>query len=236
MKIAVCDDEKVYRYEIIDLLNMYAAENNIILNVTEFDDGRELVTSKTVFDMIFLDHQMRDLNGLDTIKSIREKNIDTKVVFVSSYSDIVFDSMKYNAYRFIVKPVSREKLYEAMDSALEMSSSERKLIVKDENYNESIVVYEKDIIYAQADNVYTYIITDEGTYRYPYNLSALEEELDSGGFFRTNRSYIVNLEHINSYDKTGITLSNGHKAVISRAKYKDFNACYLNYIKRSASR
>ena len=117
-----------------------------------------------------------------------------------------------------------------------MSSSERKLIVKDENYNESIVVYEKDIIYAQADNVYTYIITDEGTYRYPYNLSALEEELDSGGFFRTNRSYIVNLEHINSYDKTGITLSNGHKAVISRAKYKDFNACYLNYIKRSASR
>ena len=236
MKIAVCDDEKVYRYEIIDLLNMYAAENNIILNVTEFDDGRELVTSKTVFDMIFLDHQMRDLNGLDTIKSIREKNIDTKVVFVSSYSDIVFDSMKYNAYRFIVKPVSREKLYEAMDSALEMSSSERKLIVKDENYNESIVVYEKDIIYAQADNVYTYIITDEGTYRYPYNLSALEEELDSGGFFRTNRSYIVNLEHINSYDKTGITLSNGHKAVISRAKYKDFNACYLNYIKRPASR
>ena len=236
MKIAVCDDEKVYRYEIIDLLNMYAAENNIILNVTEFDDGRELVTSKTVFDMIFLDHQMRDLNGLDTIKSIREKNIDTKVVFVSSYSDIVFDSMKYNAYRFIVKPVSREKLYEAMDSALEMSSSERKLIVKDENYNESIVVYEKDIIYAQADNVYTYIITDEGTYRYPYNLSALEEELDSGGFFRTNRSYIVNLEHINSYDKTGITLSNGHKAVISRSKYKDFNACYLNYIKRSASR
>lgn len=236
MKIAVCDDEIVYRYEIIDLLNMYAAENNIILNVTEFDDGRKLVTSKTVFDMIFLDHQMRDLNGLDTIKSIREKNIDTKVVFVSSYSDIVFDSMKYNAYRFIVKPVSREKLYEAMDSALEMSSSERKLIVKDENYNESIVVYEKDIIYAQADNVYTYIITDEGTYRYPYNLSALEEELDSGGFFRTNRSYIVNLEHINSYDKTGITLSNGHKAVISRAKYKDFNACYLNYIKRSASR
>lgn len=236
MKIAVCDDEKVYRYEIIDLLNMYAAENNIILNVTEFDDGRKLVTSKTVFDMIFLDHQMRDLNGLDTIKSIREKNIDTKVVFVSSYSDIVFDSMKYNAYRFIVKPVSREKLYEAMDSALEMSSSERKLIVKDENYNESIVVYEKDIIYAQADNVYTYIITDEGTYRYPYNLSALEEELDSGGFFRTNRSYIVNLEHINSYDKTGITLSNGHKAVISRSKYKDFNACYLNYIKRSASR
>ena len=236
MKIAVCDDEKLFRYEIIDLLNNYSKENNIILDITEFDDGGKLVASGTVFDMIFLDHQMNELNGLDTIKSIREKNIKTKVVFVSSYSEIVFDSLKYNTFRFIVKPVSREKLYEAMDSALEISSSERKLIVKDEMYNESIVVYEKDVIYAQADNVYTYIITENGSYRYPYNLSSLEEELGSVGFFRTNRSYIVNLEYIRSYDKTGITLSNGHKAVISRAKYKDFNNCYLNYIKNSASR
>ena len=236
MKIAVCDDEKVFRNEVIDLLNKYAKENNIILDISEFDDGGKLVASKTVFDMIFLDHQMNELSGLDTIKCIREKNIDTKVVFVSSYSEIVFDSMKYSAFRFIVKPVNREELFEAMDSALEIRNNERKLIVKDETYNESIVVYEKDMIYAQADNVYTYIITEKGSYRYPYNLSTLEEKLDSGAFFRTNRSYIVNLEHINSYDKTGITLSNGHKAVISRAKYKEFNNCYLNYIKNAASR
>ena len=236
MKIAVCDDEKLFRREIIDLLDIYAAEKNIVTDITEFDDGMKLAASGTVFDMIFLDHQMEELNGLDTIKSIREKNIDTKVVFVSSYPEIVFDSMKYNAFRFIVKPVGREKLFEALDSALEILGSERRLVVRDETYNESIVIYEKDIIYAQADNVYTCIITEKGSYRYPYTLSALEEELGTGGFFRTNRSYIVNLEHIVSFDKTGMTLSNGHKAVISRAKYKEFNSFYLNYLKNSASR
>ncbi len=73
MKIAVCDDEKVFRNEVIDLLNKYAEENNIILDISEFDDGGKLVASKTVFDMIFLDHQMNELSGLDTIKCIREK-------------------------------------------------------------------------------------------------------------------------------------------------------------------
>ena len=190
MKIAVCDDEKVFRSEFIELLKSYAAE----------------------------------------------KNIDTKVVFVSSYSDVVFDTMKYKAFRFIVKPVNREKLFEAIDAAREDKSSENKLIVRDETYNESIVVYEKEIIYAQADNVYTYIITEKGSFRYPYGLSALEEQLSSACFFKTNRSYIVNLEYIRSFDKTGITLSNGHKAVITRSKYKDFNNYYLNYLKNSASR
>lgn len=61
--------------------------------------------------------------------------------------------MKYNAFRFIVKPVSKDKLYEAMDSALEISNSERKLIVKDEMYNESIVVYKKTL-YMRRQTMY----------------------------------------------------------------------------------
>ncbi|MBP7185760.1 MAG: response regulator transcription factor [Ruminococcus sp.] len=233
MKIAVCDDEKIFRNDLIRLLDLYCTERGQVILTDEYDDGSKLLKSPISYDIILLDHQMEFLSGLDTIKALREKNNSTKVVFVSSYSEIVFDSMKYNAFRFLVKPVEKEKLFEAIDEAIKELNSEFKIVVKDTEYNQSIVIPEKDIIYAQADNVCSIIETENGSYRYSYNLSYLEEELRSDFFMRIHRSYLVNFNHITSFDKSGVVLSNGHKAVISRNNYKDFSNYYLNYIKSS---
>lgn len=231
MKIAVCDDEKLFRNDLVRTLNQYCTERGQVILIDEYDDGSKLLKSTASYDIIFLDHQMKNLSGLDTIKSLRDKNNSTKVVFVSSYADIVFDSMKYNTFRFLVKPVDKDKLFEAVDEAINELSSEFKIVAKDIEYNQSVVIPEKDIIYAQAENVYTYIVTESASYRYPYNLSNLGDELRSDFFMRTHRSYLVNFNHITSFDKSGIILSNGHKAVVSRSKYKDFSTFYMNYIK-----
>ena len=233
MKIAVCDDEKVFRNELIRMIDQYCTERGQVIPTDEYDDGSKLLNSTIPYDIILLDHQMGYLNGLDTIKALREKNSSAKVVFVSSYSEVVFDSMKYNAFRFLVKPVDKEKLYEAIDEAIKELGSEYKIVVRDTEYNKSIVVPEKDIIYAQAENVYTYITTENASYRYSSNLSHLEEELRSDFFMRIHRSYLVNFNHIASFDKTGVVLSNGHRAVISRAKFKEFSNNYMNYVKRA---
>lgn len=231
MKIAVCDDEKIFRNDLVRLLNQYCSERGQVILIDEYDDGSKLIKSKTSYDIIFLDHQMKSLNGLDTIKYLRDKKNYTKVVFVSSYSEIVFDSMKYNTFRFLVKPVQKDKLFEAVDEAIDEINAEYKIIVKDTEYNESIIIPEKDIIYAQAENVYTYIVTENASYRYSYNLSHLENEIKSDFFMRTHRSFLVNFNHITSFDKSGITLSNGQKAVVSKTKFKEFSTYYLNYIK-----
>ena len=233
MRIAVCDDEAFFRNALIELLGKYSAEHDILFNIFEFDDGKKLIADSGAYDIIFLDHQMKELNGLDTIRMLRERNKDTKVIFVSSYSEVVFDSMKYNTFRFLVKPVDSEKLREALDSVVSEMSAASKITAKDTEYGENVVIPEKDIIYAQADNIYTYITTEGGTYRYADNISALEEELRSDFFFRSNRSYIVNLNFVTAYDKSAITLSNGHKAVLSRTRYKEFAARYMNFLKRS---
>lgn len=107
MHIAVCDDELYFRKILIKDLNTYAAEYGLELIIYEYRDGNDLLTSNISFDVIFMDYRMEERNGLDTVSVLRKRNIDTKVIFISSYKEVVFDSMKVNTFRFLVKPYNK---------------------------------------------------------------------------------------------------------------------------------
>ena len=232
MKIAICDDEQYFRNVLSEELDIYFRERRIDFDVFCFSNGTDMLNSGISFDLIFLDYYMGQLNGIDVIKLMRERNNDTKVIFVSSYPDVVFESMKYRTYRFLVKPVDRAKFIEAVDSAIMEDKKDFKIIARDQ-YNENVAIPEKDIIYIQADNIYAIIITENDTYKYMNSLAKLIGELRSDCFFKSNRSYVVNMDHIISYTKTEITLSNSQKALLSRTRYKAFKEAYFNHIKRN---
>lgn len=231
MHIAICDDEQVFRHRIRDELINYSSDHGYTFIIHEFTDGSELLYSKLSFDVIFLDYQMRDINGIDTVDSLRKRDDNTTVIFVSSYPEIVFESMKYRTFPFLIKPLEKEKLVEAVDAIIKEKQNLVHIVVKDEANQKNISVPANEIIYAQAENVYTSIVTEKGSYIYVHNISKLEDELCDGFFFRTNRSYIVNVNYVVSYSVKEIILINGHKALISKSKYKNFKQAYLTYLK-----
>lgn len=61
---------------------------------------------------------MKDKNGIDTVSALRQRNNNTHVIFASSYKDVVFDSLKVKTFRFLIKPIEKEKLYEALNSLI----------------------------------------------------------------------------------------------------------------------
>ena len=206
MHIAVCDDESFFRKTLSEELYIYADKHGLNFIIYEYSDGMELLAADMSFDLIFMDHQMTDKNGLDTVSVLRKRNVDTTVIFVSSYKDVVFDSMKVNAFRFLVKPFEKEDLYEALDSVNQ----------------KNITIPENEIIYAQADNIYAEVVTAQGIFLYSNKISLLVKKLNEEYFYRSNRSYIVNFNYIIGYSKKEIEFSNGQKALISSSKFKDF--------------
>lgn len=234
MKIAICDDEKIYRDDLIKKTDIYFRTTGIDVVYFEFSDGNDLMNSSIDFDLIFIDHKMKNINGLETVSHLRARGNDTHVIFVSSYKDIVFDSMIVKAFRFLIKPVSEDKLREALDSFLSETVKCPSVIVHDESSLAVCNIKENTIIYAQAENVYTKIFTQNNTYVFRNTLSKFEEELKSSFFFRVHRSYIVNLSYIESFSKTDILLSTQEKVPISKKRYKPFREDFFEFVKKES--
>lgn len=234
MRIAICDDEEIFTQRLMNMLDEYASERGLKFIYYGFCDGSALLASDIRFDIIFMDYLMKEKNGVDTTAVLRERNDETHVIFVSSYRDIVFDSMKVRAFRFLVKPVDRDKLFEALDSVINDMTRVCSLPLYDEANDVMRRVFEKDIIYAQAENNYTLIHCINNSYKYTNTLSAFEKLLSSDFFFRPHRSFIVNMHFIKSYSKNEIALITGEKVLLSRIRYKEFQDTFFRFLKKES--
>lgn len=234
MKIAICDDEKIFRDTLKKSLNKYSSEYELTFLYFEYSDGISMLSDNISYDLIFMDYKMKNMNGINVISALRERNDNTTVIFISSYKEMVFESMKVQTYRFLVKPLENEKLFEALTSFLNMQRNEKYILLKDDSLDLIQRVSEDSILYAEADNIYCKIRTSDNTYTYKRTLSHFKKELTSDFFFRTHRSYIVNFKYIESYTKNEIHLINNERALLSKNKYHMFQNSYMSFLKRNS--
>lgn len=232
MRIAICDDEKYFRDTLKTELDKYAKEFAIDFAYTEFSSGELLLASNTDFDLIFMDYQMKTINGIDTVDKMRKRNDKTIVVFITSYPHVAMESVKVQPYRFLSKPIEKEKFYEALNSFVEQYNSDAYVLVYDEEMDKMKRLAEWDILYAEANNIYCKVVTFDNCYLYKNTLLNFEKQLKSDFFYRVHRSYLINMNYVDTYSHTEITFENGEKASLAKSKHFDFQKTYMAFLKR----
>lgn len=229
MQIAICDDTRFFREELKSVLLTYKAERRLHIDILEFDSGEALLAAEEVFDLVFLDYQMPGMNGLETARLLRRRNVACCIVFVTSYPQFVFDSFEVQPYRFLVKPIQPERIAALMNAYIKQQKLLAPLIVF--NDGEQTVISASDILYLEGDGKYCIVRTSTNTYHSSKTLTQVHALLPQHCFYRSHKSYVVNLYAISAYEKGEASLVNGEAVRIGRGKQAEFNRVYRQFLK-----
>jgi len=229
MRIAVCDDEIGFREEIRLAVYSYSNLHRLHAVVDEFECGEDLLNSKRDYDIIILDQKMEGISGLTTARKLREKGINSIIIFLTSYPEIVFESFEVNTFRFLRKPLVEEMLNKALDDYFSELRENRPILLKQNH--ETICVQSKDIVYLEADNRKCYVHLEDKKYHVGLTMALAGELLPKNDFIRIHKSHTVNLKYICGYDSMEVYLNTGKKIPISRYYMVTFKKAYRLYAK-----
>ena len=231
MKIAVCDDERVFSERLKNLIDDYYRTPERTVDI--FDSAAELLghiqQEPDAFDAVFLDIEMPELDGIQAARHIRKLNSDVGIIFLTSHTELAMEGYEVNALRFLAKPVNQVKLYEVF-ALLDKSVNRQCIVINDGGVN--VMVKHSDVCYIKAENVYLRVVTENKNYLLRKKLADIESELDSGRFVRIHRSYIVGLEHVCSFDGKAVIMTDGTQLPLSRSCEKQFKDAVMNYLRR----
>lgn len=218
MKIAVCDDQKIILREISNLIEEYSYNNLYEIKYETFLNYNDLKNRIDEFDIFILDYKMPDIDGLTFSKMIRERFMNSKaIIFITAYPEIVYDTFEVRTHRFIQKPIDQNKFFEALDSYMSDISAEKKLIIKNGDFD--IVINLDDIYYFEVSRKDTYIYYYDKCMSCRKTIQYFENELEPFNFFRIHRSYLINMNKVKEFNTNFVILKNGEQLSVSPKRY-----------------
>ncbi len=234
MIAAICDDDVIFRKKMREFLLNYKRERRMHLDIVEFSNGNELLSYKYPLDIVFMDYEMPDLNGMETARILRTRTSLCCIIFISSYPQHVFESFEVKTYRYLVKPLDFLKL----ESVLDHYIREKKMMfpVTVNIDGEHLTINSEEIVYLEGDGKYCIIRTTHECFRASKTIAQIFDLLPQHCFYRAHKSYAVNFYCVHSIKANIVVLTNGEKIKISRTKIVDIKKEYKNFLKHFVTR
>ena len=225
--IGICDDQEVIIEQLRDHITSIMNEIwNDEWSLCEYVSPLELLKEVEKIDVLFLDIEMPEMDGIEVGKKVMKINPDCKVVVATSRTDRFKEAFVIEASRFVTKPFYIGEIKEALQSLLVRKIGENEIEVFRDRIN--FMIKEKDITMVRAYNGYVEVIAGNSVFRKDVSLNVLEQHLDERLFLRINRQYLINLGYVDHYNKTSLMVGD-MKFSIAVRRQKEFLNKYTKY-------
>ncbi|MBV1924488.1 MAG: LytTR family DNA-binding domain-containing protein [Flavobacteriaceae bacterium] len=240
LRAIIVEDEETSREILRNYIAKYCPKVSVLGEAANVEEALVLIRNHDL-DLVFLDVEMPYGNAFDLLDRVGDRQFET--VFVTAYNHYAIDALNAHASYYLLKPISIDKLIEAVDYVSEIKEKENslqnavlkpvinqvagKITIPQQNGFEVLEI--KDILYCQADDNYTNIFLRDTKKLVSKTLKYFEGILSENGFARVHKSYLVNVNEIKEYKKGkggSVVLTNGKQVMVSPSRKKELLAFF----------
>lgn len=235
LTIAICDDDSIALDIISASVSSTFFQHGISVDIHKFTKCKELNNemSRIVFDLLILDIEMPNFDGIEFGNRLRNKGNDINIIYVSNREERVFEALHVQPQGFIRKSQFLKDISFVLNSFINSYLKKEREVMVIEDRDKLISFRINDIEYIEGcrKNQLVYLKRQKEPISIAQTMQKLEEMLEERGFLRIHKGYLVNYRYIYLIGETDITLNNKVNLPISRRKVKEIRSQYFKLMK-----
>lgn len=230
-KVIIVEDQAEHARTLAGLLAAYQRENpDCVFEIRQYSNPLKFLSEYACdADMIFLDIQMPEIDGMTTAQRIRQTDPQVMLIFITALAQYAIAGYEVQAFDYILKPLKAEIFEAKLTRALRVlnySHSEDWIDISTKTETRRIPV--NRITYIEVDNHDILIHADQRIFRHWGTLKEYEQKLAALHFARCNTCYLVNMKHVSCITSDAVTVGKD-TLTISRSRRKDFLQAFAKY-------
>ncbi len=232
MKIAICEDEKIFSDKLLHLLSNYFKKHNQPFETFIFTDGIPLIDeykSGVKYDLIFLDIQLEVSDGVNIAAQIREFDNETVLIFVTGLENRAVEGYSVSAFDYIIKSSLDDRLFDVLDRFMQINKA-KFLTVTTLSGNTEIIPCD-DVLYIESDGRGTAINTSNGIIKAPLSVNKVYQLLPQEKFVEIHKSVFVRVTKIKRIGSDNVVICNEKLLPLSRRKRKQVLSAVMVAVK-----
>lgn len=223
MKIAICDDERACLDQIVQLVQQHLQALDLDAQVSAFEDADSFLNSNLEsYDIVFLDMNLGDKNGIEVGKDFREANSSAFLVYITAFLEYAVNGYSVHAFNYLLKSDLLQTLTDCLDEIVKNQKLlQKRFYFKINAEKESVFL--KDITYFESTEhkIAIHLINADHTpYSFYGKLSDVDAQLASDDFLRIHKSFLINMAYLESIKSRIATLNTGITLNCSKTNYQ----------------
>lgn len=223
IKIAICDDDRLDRESLYELVQEHEARHNKEYDVKLFESGEAYIESGFISDILFLDIVMEDKDGIQIGEEIKGQRRDAIIIYTTNLPEKMMVAFnRVHSFGYLVKPIVKEELFQMLSDAIEQiehSKSIDKVIVTFPSENNTVIKLPvESILYFEYRSRKVKIMTKDKEYVCRLKINDIAEKMKQYNFMMSHQSFVVNLYYIEKFADQALIMKNGDKVYLAQKR------------------